>query len=64
MLSTSTTTTHPKVRMLRATIVTIEANRGVQVYADGERIGPLPASFEVAPGVLPVVVGPHARGVR
>lgn len=57
-------TTHPKVRMLRATTVTVEANRGVQVYADGERIGPLPASFEVVPGALPVVVGPDAKGIR
>ena len=43
-------TTHPKVRMMRATNVTVEANRGVQVYADGERVGPLPASFDVMPG--------------
>jgi diacylglycerol kinase (ATP) len=57
-------TTHPKVRMLRATSVTIEANRGVQVYADGERVGPLPASFEVLAGALPVVVGPDAKGIR
>jgi diacylglycerol kinase (ATP) len=57
-------TTHPKVRMLRARAVTVEANRGVQVYADGERIGPLPAAFEVVPAALPVVVGPHPRGLR
>jgi diacylglycerol kinase (ATP) len=55
---------HPKVRMLRATHVTIAANRGVQVYADGERVGPLPATFEVLPGALPVVVGLDAKGVR
>ena len=59
-----THTTHPKVRMARATSVTIEANRGMQVYADGEHVGPLPASFEVMPGALPVVVGPGARGIR
>ncbi len=57
-------TTHPKVRMARATRVTIEANRGLQVYADGEHVGPLPASFEVMPGALPVVVGPGAKGIR
>lgn len=57
-------TTHPKVRMARATRVTIEANRGLQVYADGEFVGPLPASFEVMPGALPVVVGPGAKGIR
>jgi len=57
-------TTHPKVRMFRATSVSIEANRGIQVYADGERVGPLPARFDVMPGALPVVVGPGAKGVR
>ncbi len=56
--------THPKVRMLRATDVTIEANRGIQVYADGERVGPLPARIDVLPAALPVVVGPDAPGIR
>lgn len=59
-----THTTHPKVRMMRAARVTIEANRAMQVYADGEHVGALPASFEVMPGALPVVVGPSAKGVR
>lgn len=54
---------HPKVRMMRATTVTVEANRKMLVYADGERVGPLPATFEVRPGALPVVVGPNARGI-
>jgi diacylglycerol kinase (ATP) len=57
-------TTHPRVRMMRARVVTIEANRPMLVYADGERVGPLPARFEVVPAALPVVVGPDARGVR
>ena len=57
-------TSHPKVRMLTATSVSIEANRAMQVYADGERIGPLPARFEMMAGALPVVVGPDAKGVR
>lgn len=55
---------HPKVRMMRATSVTVEANRDIQVYADGERVGPLPARFEMEPGALPVVVGPDAKGIR
>lgn len=55
---------HPKVRMMRATEVTVEANRGMQVYADGEHAGALPASFEVMPGALEVVVGPNAKGIR
>jgi diacylglycerol kinase (ATP) len=55
---------HPKVRMLRASAVVMEANRAVQVYADGERVGPLPARFDVLPAALPVVVGPEAKGIR
>jgi diacylglycerol kinase (ATP) len=54
---------HPKVRMMRGTTVTVEANRKMLVYADGERVGPLPATFEVRPGALPIVVGPDARGI-
>jgi len=57
-------TTHPRVRMMRASTVALAANRGVQVYADGERVGPLPAEFEVMPAALPVVVGPDAKGIR
>ena len=55
-------TSHPKVRMLRARRVAVEANRAVPVYADGERIGPLPATFEIEPSALSVVVGPEAPG--
>jgi diacylglycerol kinase family enzyme len=50
--------------MLRAGAVSIEANRSLPVYADGERMGRLPATFEVLPGALPVVVGPEAKGIR
>lgn len=57
-------TTHPKVRMMRARTVALAANRGVQVYADGEPVGALPAEFEVMPAALPVVVGPDAKGIR
>ncbi len=56
--------THPKVRMARSARVRLEADRRVQVYADGERVGPLPAVFEILPGALPVVVGPGAVAVR
>jgi len=34
------------------------------VYADGERVGPAPALFEVLPGILPTIVGPNAKAVR
>jgi diacylglycerol kinase (ATP) len=55
---------HPRVRMLRSKRVQVEADRRVMVYADGERVGPAPAVFEVVPGALPVVVGPNAKAVR
>jgi diacylglycerol kinase (ATP) len=61
---TGSHTTHPKVTMRTGTRVEVEANRRVLVYADGELVGPLPAIFEVRPGVLPVVVGPDAKSVR
>jgi diacylglycerol kinase (ATP) len=54
---------HPKVKLLTAERVSVEANRKIQVYADGERVGPLPAVFEIVPGALQVVVGPDATGV-
>jgi diacylglycerol kinase (ATP) len=54
----------PRVTMLRASNVKLEADRRVNVYADGERVGPLPALFEVLPGALPMVVGPGARAMR
>jgi diacylglycerol kinase (ATP) len=55
---------HPKVRMLRGRTVTVEADRRIQVYADGERVGPLPAIFEIEPGALRAVVDLEARTVR
>jgi diacylglycerol kinase (ATP) len=55
---------HPKVRMFRGVRVAMEVDRRVQVYADGERVGPLPAVFEAIPGALRVVVGPGAVAVR
>jgi diacylglycerol kinase (ATP) len=54
---------HPKVTMLRGTRVTVEANRRIQVYADGERVGSLPAVFRIRPGALRLVVGPQATVV-
>lgn len=55
---------HPNVRMARARRIRVEADRRVMVYADGERVGPAPAVFEVLPAALPVVVGPNAKAVR
>lgn len=59
-----THTRHPAVTMLRAERVEVEADRRVQVYADGERVGPLPAVFEIVPAALPLVVGPSPKAVR
>jgi len=56
--------THPAVTMARGKRIEIETDRQVMVYADGERVGPTPATFEVEPSSLSVVVGPNARAVR
>ena len=54
---------HPKVTMLRGRRVAVEANRRIQVYGDGERIGSLPAIVEIRPRALRLVVGPGSRVV-
>ncbi len=56
--------THPAVRMHRAKRVKVEADRRVMVYADGERVGPAPAVFEVVPEAVSVILGPNAKAVR
>jgi diacylglycerol kinase (ATP) len=56
--------THPNVTMLKGTNLKIEANRRMLVFADGERVGSLPAVFKVMPKALPVVVGPNAKALR
>jgi len=56
--------THPAVTMARGKRIEIGTDRHVMVYADGERVGPTPATFEVEPSSLSVVVGPNARVVR
>jgi diacylglycerol kinase (ATP) len=50
---------HPKVSTFRATHVELEsldASVSMDVYADGERVGPLPATMEVVSGALTVRV--------
>jgi diacylglycerol kinase (ATP) len=47
---------HPAVEIVRARAVTIEADRTFSLYADGEEIGPLPATLTVDPSALEVVV--------
>jgi diacylglycerol kinase (ATP) len=56
--------THPAVRMARGKRIHIETDRHVMVYADGERVGPAPATFEVVPASLSIFVGPNAKAVR
>ncbi len=45
---------HPKVQVLRARTVRLEAT-GIVSYADGERFAPLPMTMEVVPGALTVL---------
>ncbi|MDP8957272.1 MAG: diacylglycerol kinase family lipid kinase [Actinomycetota bacterium] len=47
---------HPKVHQLRGAEVSITAERTLQVFADGEHAGTLPATFTVVPSALAVVV--------
>jgi len=46
---------HPKVRMRKATHITIESPEQMLVYADGELLGESPASFWVIPAALSIV---------
>ncbi len=55
---------HPAVQMARGKRIHIEADRHVMVYADGERVGPAPGTFEIVPASLSVFVGPNAKAVR
>ncbi|MFN2545054.1 MAG: diacylglycerol kinase family protein [Actinomycetota bacterium] len=48
----------PMVTSLRGRRIEISADREFEVYADGERVGPLPATFEVIPRALRVVQPP------
>jgi diacylglycerol kinase (ATP) len=47
---------HPKVRMRKATRVTIQSPEPMLVHADGELLGESPASFWVMPAALSIVV--------
>lgn len=49
-----THTSHPAVEFARGKHISIDA-AGVTAYADGERVGGLPLTIEVAPGALTVV---------
>ena len=47
---------HPKVRMEKATRVTVESSERILVHADGELLGECPASFWLVPAALNIVV--------
>ncbi len=47
---------HPKFKMKKAANITIESPEPMLVYADGELLGELPASFRVMPAALNIVV--------
>jgi len=48
--------THPKVRIEKATHITIESSERVLIHADGELLGEAPASFWLIPAALSIVV--------
>ncbi len=48
--------THPKIELLRAPRVEVEADEPVPLELDGEQPGTTPARFEVVPGALNVRV--------
>ena len=54
--------THPAVTMLSGHAVRIAADRPLRLIGDGEWFGELPATVEVDPASLTVVVGPGYRG--
>ena len=45
---------HPKIEVVRARTVTVDADRPLPVVLDGEQPGTTPARFEIVPGVLRV----------
>jgi len=47
---------HPKVRMVKATHITVDSPERMLVHADGELLGESPASFWVMPAALSIVV--------
>jgi diacylglycerol kinase (ATP) len=52
---------HSAVTMLRGRQIEISSERPFQVYADGEAVGRLPATFSVLPAALRIVVPPDSQ---
>jgi len=58
---------HPAITETRGTRITIDADVPLNIYADGELIGPLPATIETSPSAVKVLVpmvSPALRTVR
>lgn len=53
---------HPAVQILRGRLIEVAAEREMQVFADGDHVGTLPATFELLPGALQVVAPLHGDG--
>ena len=47
---------HPKVEVLRASVVSVDAPEHLPVEVDGEQVGTTPIRFEVVPGALRIRV--------
>jgi len=47
---------HPKIRYLQGKKISLGSDSGVQVEADGEQLGTLPATFEILPAMVNVLV--------
>jgi diacylglycerol kinase family enzyme len=48
--------THPKVTMLKAKEIEIEARKKMALQADGELLGELPARIRVLPSALKIII--------
>ena len=52
----------PEVTVQTGRAVAIDAAWGLEAYADGDRIGPLPVGARVRPGALNVIAPPSRTG--
>jgi diacylglycerol kinase (ATP) len=52
---------HPAVRFHSGRRITLDAP-GLDAYADGERVGPLPLTIDVVPGALTLLRPPARHG--
>jgi len=50
--------THPKVRYFTGQVLALEADRATDVQLDGDLVGHTPATFQIRPGAIQVLVPP------